>query len=116
MESACSGLSTILLKGGGAYEGASAGTFMAASWFGRLTRTVAAGGFRQAALDGTFAGGPQLEKNLNGIVDLAFRPLPACPAGEAVCQARSVSQTPIFDPCRLVRQVKQFAGLDDTLA
>ncbi len=44
-----------------------------------------------------------------GITRPVFRPLPACPAGEAV---RRLEKSPpsAFDPCRLVRQVKQFAG------
>ncbi len=38
-----------------------------------------------------------------------FRPLPACPAGE---EGRRLTSHPatVFDPCRLVRQVKKFGG------
>jgi hypothetical protein len=38
------------------------------------------------------------------------RPLPACPAGETVRRLESVVRRPRGDPCRLVRQVKQFGG------
>jgi hypothetical protein len=41
------------------------------------------------------------------------RPLPACPAGEAVWAAGTKAPKELFlffDPCRLVRQVKQFSG------
>src|SRR5262249_49660740 len=39
------------------------------------------------------------------------RPLPACPAGEGVRRLKGASPHSVFpDPCRLVRQVKEFRG------
>src|SRR5438094_975486 len=40
------------------------------------------------------------------------RPLPPCAAGEAVWEARRAGAPLSPDPCRLVRQVKQFGKLD----
>src|SRR5438034_2291276 len=41
---------------------------------------------------------------------LENRPLPARPAAEAVRGLDAGRPNPRFDPCRLVRQVKQFGG------
>src|SRR5262245_435526 len=44
-------------------------------------------------------------------------PLPPCAAGEGVWQARNAEHLAVFrDPCRLVRQVKQFEELDRRLS
>src|SRR5690349_19863159 len=43
-------------------------------------------------------------------------PLPACLAGEPVWEANHDSASVLFDPCRLVRQVKQFGELEASLS